>query len=402
MAVVSVLITRWHLTIRQPTKRLIHAKRNGAKITRHIVRFWYALGDATVRAVANPGLTFSVNPKISCKVNGDFLFIELPNGRRIAYPFPHLMDDKYGRKIVSFKDTAFGKFGDCNHGHGAWFGIFVENVVQAIARDVLADALLRLEAAGYPIVLHIHDEIVAEVPEGVGSLDDLIKILTATPTWAPDIPLAAKGSNGPRFGNAPVLECADATVIAEPKSAPWEDDTDVEEDDSVDDEKPTKPFSSDEDVFRNYTRANQRRVILRIYLSEPYGGPHQKAIRKEGKKGFPQEHWDGTQWVDGAPAIIYPYRLPELLTAGPDTEVHLFEGEKDADNGAAWGLVSTTNPCGAGQWTPALSQWLITLGFKKVVVHIDNDKAGRLRKAMIAAQLGGKIEDLRFIEYRRT
>ena len=83
------------------------------------VQFWYALGGATARAVANPGLTFSVNPKISCKVEGDFLFIELPNSRRIAYPFPRLMDDQFGNKIISFKDTAGGKFADCNHGHGA-------------------------------------------------------------------------------------------------------------------------------------------------------------------------------------------------------------------------------------------------------------------------------------------
>jgi hypothetical protein len=210
-----------------------------------------------------------------------------------------------------------------------------------------------------------------------------------------------KGSNGPRFGKAPVLEMADATPVAEPESAPWEaeieeDEPEAESEDYAHGRKSQN--GSDEEVFRNYTRQAKSGSAEYVYRN-PARGLHQKAIRKDGKKGFPQEHWDGTQWVDGAPAIIYPYRLPELLAAGTDAKVHLFEGEKDADSGAAWGLVSTTNPCGAGQWTPALSQWLIAPGFKKVVVHIDNDKAGRKRKDMIAAQLGGKIEDLRFIEY---
>jgi DNA polymerase len=59
--------------------------------------------------------------------------------------------------------------------------------------------MLRIEAAGYPIVLHVHDEIVAEVPEGFGSLDEFAKLMTRKPAWALDLPIAAKAWSGKRF-----------------------------------------------------------------------------------------------------------------------------------------------------------------------------------------------------------
>ena len=59
--------------------------------------------------------------------------------------------------------------------------------------------MLRIEAAGYPIVLHIHDEIVAEVPEGFGSLEEFTRLMTRKPAWAPDLPIAASAWTGPRY-----------------------------------------------------------------------------------------------------------------------------------------------------------------------------------------------------------
>ena len=78
--------------------------------------------------------------------------------------------------------------------------IWTENIVQAISRDLLADAMQRVEAAGYPIVLHVHDEIVAEVPEGFGSTEEFTRIMTRAPSWALTLPIAAKAWAGPRFG----------------------------------------------------------------------------------------------------------------------------------------------------------------------------------------------------------
>ena len=72
-------------------------------------------------------------------------------------------------------------------------------IVSGIARDLLAEAMLRIEAAGYPIVLHVHDEIVAEVPIGFGSTEEFTQLMTCVPAWASGLPIAASAWSGPRY-----------------------------------------------------------------------------------------------------------------------------------------------------------------------------------------------------------
>jgi hypothetical protein len=81
--------------------------------------------------------------------------VKLPSGRCVAYPFARREDNARGDRVVIFKDNAGGKFVDCRHGHGAWPGLWTENAVQAVARDLLREGMMRLKAAGYPIALHV-------------------------------------------------------------------------------------------------------------------------------------------------------------------------------------------------------------------------------------------------------
>jgi DNA polymerase len=78
-------------------------------------------------------------------------------------------------------------------------GKLVENVVQAIARDCLACAVERLEAFGFPVVFHVHDEVVIDMDAAAADLDTVIKIMSVPVSWAPDLPLAADGWTGAFF-----------------------------------------------------------------------------------------------------------------------------------------------------------------------------------------------------------
>ena len=81
----------------------------------------------------------------------------------------------------------------------AYGGKFLEHEVQATARDLMAAGMLRAENHGYPIVGSVHDEIIAEVPENFGSLDEFTALICETDSWAKGCPIAAKGWRGKRY-----------------------------------------------------------------------------------------------------------------------------------------------------------------------------------------------------------
>jgi DNA polymerase len=167
-----------------------------------INKFWYAIDDSAVLAMQNPDEVVRCG-RIDLKYVGAFLLIRLPSGRKISYPQPRLIivDDKNGRprSRVVFKDNSAGRFTDCRSGAGAYGGLWTENIASGIARDLLAGAMLRVETAGYPIVLHVHDELVAEVPEGFGGLEEFTHLMTRKPAWALELPIAASAWTGPRY-----------------------------------------------------------------------------------------------------------------------------------------------------------------------------------------------------------
>lgn len=181
-----------------------------------IVKFWKALEEAAVAAVMFPKETFYAGDHISFKVDGSFLTMRLPSGRRLFYPFPRLSMRKtpWGelKEVVTYMgiDSRSG-----SPTKGKWTrlstygGKLAENATQAAARDCMRDAMLRLDAAGYAIVLHVHDEIVAEVPEGFGSLQEFNAIMRETPWWAreaandnedrSELPIAVGGFEAERY-----------------------------------------------------------------------------------------------------------------------------------------------------------------------------------------------------------
>jgi hypothetical protein len=165
----------------------------------HTFRFWHEIDRAAKSAVRHPGKIVPCRGLAFRYCRDSFLRMRLPNGRKLAYPFPKLKSNNRGDAIVVFMDSQKGKWSENRHGHGAYGGTWTENAVQAIARDLFVDAMQRLEAAGYGIVLHAHDEAVAEVPEAFGSIEDFLEIFTALPTWASGLPVAAKARIGNRW-----------------------------------------------------------------------------------------------------------------------------------------------------------------------------------------------------------
>jgi len=164
-----------------------------------ICRFWSSINRAALMAVHERGRVVRYR-SIAFKSNGAFLQLKLPSGRKLSYPQPRIRNSKDGRnQFVVFADNAAGQFKDCRNGAGAYGGTWSENIVSGIARDLLVEAMLRIEAAGYPIILHVHDEIVAEVPEGFGSTQEFTQLMTRKPAWALDLPIAASAWSGPRY-----------------------------------------------------------------------------------------------------------------------------------------------------------------------------------------------------------
>ena len=126
-----------------------------------------------------------------------------------------------------------------------------------------------------------------------------------------------------------------------------------------------------------------------------------KHISASGERRFYQHHWNGSKWVYGVKNTYaetkIPYRLPELLTAAPDTPIFVCEGEKDTDNVAALGLIATTNPGGAKVFQPELAQWF--KGKELVYILEDNDEAGRGHTGKILAALAGIVPTIAVVAF---
>lgn len=165
-----------------------------------VVKFWYAQERAAILATKNPGRLYEEGP-IRWKVQGNFLYCKLPSGRCLAYPDPQIKViktkwDTDKESLTFMAVNGLTKRWEREHTYG---GKLVENIVQATARDLMANGMLNVEKAGYKIVMTVHDEVISEAPEGFGSVEDFEKILSTPPEWAKDYPIKAEGWRGKRY-----------------------------------------------------------------------------------------------------------------------------------------------------------------------------------------------------------
>ena len=153
-----------------------------------IVSFWWKIGSAAINAVKYGRYEDVGYIKIYCE--SGVMFIVLPSGRKLAYIRPRIGKNKYGTESIIFEGISSAKKWESLETYGPKL---VENIVQAIARDILAEAMIRLSAKGYKIVMHVHDEVVIEVPEEEECLGKISELMTVTPKWAEGLKLNAEG-----------------------------------------------------------------------------------------------------------------------------------------------------------------------------------------------------------------
>lgn len=183
-----------------------------------IVQFWRDIEDAAMAAIRNPGKEFTAGPRgvkfsrnvetdnNGNKVAGWWLRMTLPSGRVMSYPGVGLSVSKETDEDGKVSTNVRIKYQGENQLTRQWgfqytySGKLVENCAQALCRDLLANALLNVEANGYPIVLHVHDEIICETPDlPEYNVAELERLMCELPEWAEGFPLVAEGQELKRY-----------------------------------------------------------------------------------------------------------------------------------------------------------------------------------------------------------
>ncbi|MFL0245502.1 DNA polymerase [Candidatus Clostridium stratigraminis] len=155
-----------------------------------ITKFWWDVDKAAKKAIKER-TTVCIQHGIKFIYDPGVLFIQLPSGRKLSYIRPKIEPGAYEKPIITYEGmeqtskqwTTLETYGPK----------LVENIVQAIARDCLAEAMFKVTAAGYEIVMHVHDELIMDVPKDFGSLEEVNSIFGEPLDWAPGLPLKADG-----------------------------------------------------------------------------------------------------------------------------------------------------------------------------------------------------------------
>jgi DNA polymerase len=168
-----------------------------------VVDFWKETEDAAMEAVAVPGAvqTFGALRNLRFVKQGAYLYLLLPAKRPLVYAAPKIVERKtpWGEMRPAVEISAVDSFTRKWGRQGMYGGLWVENIVQAVSRDLMAEGKLRLEAAGYPVLLSVHDEVIAEKPISEGCLEEFETLLATPPAWAAGCPIATEGWRGFRY-----------------------------------------------------------------------------------------------------------------------------------------------------------------------------------------------------------
>ncbi len=157
-----------------------------------ITRSWYQYEDAVRKVIESGNGKYKVQVgRLMFDCNGSWLRIMLPSGRFLVYADPTINN----RGDITYMGWHNKRWIRTK----TYGGKLCENVVQAISRDLLGAAIIRLEAEGFPVVLHVHDEVISEVVYGTKRLDRFIELMSTNPPWAGGLPLKVEGFKAVRY-----------------------------------------------------------------------------------------------------------------------------------------------------------------------------------------------------------
>ncbi|WP_337409882.1 DNA polymerase [Parasutterella excrementihominis] len=166
------------------------------KANSEIESFWYSLAKACQSAIKAKGVAFSAG-RIVCRVSGNYLLMRLPSGRYLVYPAPRLPEEG---EMCDFSFMGVNQYTKKWERIPTYSGKLAENSVQGAACDLLLEAGPRLEAAGYHIVMSVHDEYITEIKDdNTRNHREMEQIMSALPDWADGLPLVAAGFEAARY-----------------------------------------------------------------------------------------------------------------------------------------------------------------------------------------------------------
>ncbi len=196
----GALINMGALKMGIPEEDLLDIVNRWRETNRRIRDLWYKMNAAAVQVISQGGSVglncLVIAREFDYNQNTDCMTITLPSGRKLYYIAPQLGLNRWGNPSITYMGVNDkNKWGRIE----TYGGKLVENCVQAIARDCLAQAIEHLEEAGLPVIFHIHDEVVIDCPPDAATLEEVVRIMSRPIPWAPGLPLGADGWVGTFF-----------------------------------------------------------------------------------------------------------------------------------------------------------------------------------------------------------